>query len=61
MLMGGCNSSDSILACRRSCDRTEALYDKALRLHWSQPILPTLLEQRDRIRLSRGELLAIQF
>jgi hypothetical protein len=61
VLMGGCNSGDSILECRRSCDRTEALYDKAVRLQWSQPILPTLLVQRDRIRLSRGELLAIQF
>ena len=61
VLAGGRNKSDSIAACRRSCDRTEALYDQAVKLQWSQSILPTLLEQRDCLRRSRGELLALQF
>jgi hypothetical protein len=61
VLAGGRNNGDSIAECRRSRDRTEALYDQAVKLQWLPPILPTLFEQRDRIRRSRGELLALQF
>jgi hypothetical protein len=61
VLAGGPNSGDSISACRRSCDRIEALYTSAIGLRWAQSILPTLSEQRESIRRSRQELLALQF
>jgi hypothetical protein len=61
VLAGGPNNGDSIAACRRSCDRTEALYTSAIGLPWAQPILSTLSEQRDAIRRSGQELLALQF
>ena len=61
VLVGGRNNGDSVAACRRSCARTEALYDQAVKLQWSQPILPTLLEQREHLRRSCGELLGLQF
>jgi hypothetical protein len=61
VLAGGRNSGDSIASCRRSCGRTEALYEQAMRLEWSHSIRPVLLTHRDRIRHSGGELLALQF
>lgn len=61
VIAGGPNNGDAIAECRRSRNRTEALYEKAIRRPWSQPILPALIEQRDRIRYQRGELLALQF
>ena len=60
VLAGGCNSRDSIASCRRSCERTQVLYEQAMKLQWSQPILPVLLSHRDRIRHAYGELLALQ-
>ena len=51
----------AIAECRRSRDRTEAMYDKAVNLPWPGQVLPTLIEQRDRIRHEREELIALQF
>ncbi len=61
VLARGCNSGDAIAVCRRSGSRTEALYSKAIKRQWSEPILPTLLEQRDRIRHSAAELSLLQY
>lgn len=61
VIAGGPNNGDAIAECRRSRSRTEALYEKAIRRPWSQPILPTLMEQRDRLRYERRELLQLQF
>jgi hypothetical protein len=61
VMAGGPNYGDAIAECRRSRSRTEALYEQAIRRSWSQPILPALIEQRDRIRHERRELLALQF
>jgi hypothetical protein len=61
VLAGGPNNGDSISACRRSCDRIEALYTHAIGLPWAQAILPTLSDQRESIRRSRQELIALQF
>ena len=61
VVAGGPNSSDAVSACRRSRERTEAVYDRVLGLPWPKQTLSTLREQRDRIREERRELIGIQF
>lgn len=61
VLAGGRHHGDSIAACKRSCDRIEALYTEVMQRQWSQAILPTLTEHRSQIRQARGELRAIQY
>ena len=61
VVAGGPNNSDSVSACRRSRDRTEAVYERVLDLPWPKQALSTLLEQRDRIHDERKDLIAIQF
>lgn len=61
VIAGGPNRGDAIAECRRSRDRTEAMYDKAVKLPWPGQVLPTLMDQRERIRREREELIALQF
>jgi hypothetical protein len=61
VVAGGPNSGDAIAACRRSGDRTEAHYARAIAWTWSEHVVPTLLAQRSRMREQHDELLAMQF
>lgn len=61
VIAGGRSDSDSVAACRRSCIRTEAPFDKALELPWPGAVREALVEQRAHLDGARNALIAIQY
>jgi len=59
--LGGRNSGDAVAACRRSMNRAEALYERALALPLPAGTVALLVERQKCIRDANAELVAIQF
>ena len=57
----GPSNTDAVAACRRSLRRTEARYDQALQLSWSEKVRAVLVSQRDQLHRSRDKLISIQY
>jgi len=55
------NGGDAIAACRRSCKRTEARFERALDLPWPTPSRAVIEGQHARIHATRDELSAVEF
>ncbi len=61
VMAGGPNGGDAVASCRRSMRRVEALYDRAVALHWPEETLALLIEQRRSVQQASADLTAIRF
>jgi hypothetical protein len=59
--VGGPSSGDSVMACLRSCRRTEERFDATLELPWPLAIRSVLVEERARLDDARRSLIAIKY
>jgi hypothetical protein len=61
MRLAGGNAGDLVAACRRSQQRTELRYERALALALPQALRTALVSQRERVHAAGDELAKIEY